>query len=249
MRFRHLRLRLPHRRQGFRFRRLRRFHRRRRAIALRTATLRFRRRNQILALHFARVIQFHLRQFLLLQLRRNLRIRPCHRFLRLFHARLRPLHHLFRRQFARLRLLHAAGSRIRRQFRQHIPRLHLAALVHIHAFHPPCIQGGDINALQFQAPVGGDNVFRLPIGMLLLVNRKTRCARSHNRHRNNPFFHCVSFALNKAFIIQSTRCASASSVSCCKIGRRNSSGITRMRLNVFAAKIGSKMLVCNWLIA
>ena len=109
LRFRHLRLRLPHRRQGFRFRRLRRFHRRRRAIALRTATLRFRGRNQILALHLARVIQFHLRQFLLLQLRRNLGIRPCHRFLRLFHARLRPLHHLFRRQFARLRLFHATG--------------------------------------------------------------------------------------------------------------------------------------------
>ena len=135
LRFRHTGLCLPHHGQRLRFRRLRRFHRCRRTVPLRTPPLGFGGRHQIFALQPACVVQFHLRHFLLLLLRGNLGIGTRHGFLRLTHGSLRAQHGFTRRRFARHRLFHLARSNVGRQFGQHVARLHFAALVHQHVLH------------------------------------------------------------------------------------------------------------------
>ena len=197
LRFRHTGLRLPHHGQRLRFRRLRRFHRRRRAVPLRTPPLRFGRRHQIFALQPACVVQFHLRHFLLLLLRGNLRIGTRHGFLRLTHGSLRAQHGFTRRRFARHRLFHLARSNVGRQFGQHVARLHFAALVHQHVLHAAGIQAGDIVSLQLQAPVGyGDIVGQRVAVLVAEIGGGAGSQCGNHGGGKQKFFHDSSFNIH-----------------------------------------------------
>ena len=197
LRFRHAGLRLPHHGQCLRFRRLRRFHRCHRAVPLRTPPLRFGGRHQIFALQPACVVQFHLRHFLLLLLRGNLRIGTRHGFLRLTHGSLRAQHGFTRRRFPRHRLFHLARSNVGRQFGQHVARLHFAALVHQHVLHAAGIQAGHIVALQLQASVGyGDIVGQRVAVLVAEIGGGAGGQCGNHGGGKQEFFHDSSFNIH-----------------------------------------------------
>ena len=147
--------------------------------------------NEVVAAHLPGVVEFEFGDFLLLTVGGDFRFGAGDGLFGLFDARLRTLHGVFR-AFGR-----GAGSGelprtlVAGEFDEYGVFGDFVAFVHVHGLDAARVEGGDVDAIHFQAAIGGGDVVGQGSGFLLAPRPPATSGKGDDEQQIGEFSHGV----------------------------------------------------------